>query len=661
MSSQLQAVDLYRIDVALAPTVSPDDSAVAFVIQTPDSGTRRGYVGTIRILTLAGNSSTIDVGVSGVHCHSPRWSPDGRVLAFLAPGPSGADQVWLWSRASRNRRPVTKLERGVAQMDWARDSRRIVVSASIADAPAADADECDLVYITTIREKVDSQRTWLSDDRARRQLLVVDTESGEAIQITSGAWDHVQPAWSPMRDEIAFVANRTDDPDPMVMADIWIVDARGGAPRRLTEGKGPFGNPRWSPDGETVAAIGHEYESGPTYQNFQRVWTMARKGSHRTCCTRELDATCSDCAISDLREFGGHDPGVLAWSAWDGRLYFLASVAGTTQLVSFDLTTGSVIQRTTGSHEVYTFALMHDSSGVITAISTPTVPCDLWWLKEQGGQRRLTALNPWLSDVSLASPEPLAIPSRDGRTLDGWVMRPRGFDPRRTYPAVMQVHRLMFAATFFFECQLLAAEGFVVFYMNQHGSFGYGQTFALADWGELEVADLLEGGRAVAALPYVDSERIGVCGGSNGGYLTYRLLSESALFAAGVAQRAMTNFASFYGSSDIGYHWTEWILGGPPWASPDAYCRISPLFHVERIQAPLLIVHSDQDTRVPIEQAETMFVALKHLGRRVAMVRFRGEGHDLSRTGRPVNRVASLRVIVDWFRTYLGHGDRVAT
>ncbi len=657
MGFRLRPDDLYRIDVALTPAVSPDDSAVAFVVRRPNPVSRKSYLETIRILSLSREVSSEEIGVPGARCRCPRWSPDGSRLAFLAPDSAGTDQVWLWDRDSREPRVVTHIGRGVIQMDWAPDGRRMVVCAAIVEASTTDTGKSDLVTITTIREKVESQRTWLPSDRVHQQLLVIDVERGETNQITTGPWIHTQPVWSPVRDEIAFVANRTEDPDSMVMADIWVVDAGGGAPRKLTDGKGPFGSLRWSPDGETLAAIGHEYERGLSYQNFMRVWTIKRDGSGKLCRTQELDATCSDCAISDLREFGGHDPGALAWSAWDKRLYFLASIAGTTQLMDLDLSTGRVTPLTSGDQEVYALATMNRSSDVIIAVSTPTVPCNLWWYKRGGEHKRLTSLNAWLSDAELASLERTTTESADGHILDGWVMKPVGFVPGRVYPAVMQVHRLMFAATFFFECQLLAAAGFVVFFMNQHGSFGYGQAFALEDWGRLELDDLVRGARTVAELPYVDSKHLGICGGSNGGHLTYRLLSTSSIFAAGVAQRGITHFASFYGSSDIGYHWTEWILGGPPWVAPDAYREISPLFSADRIRAPLLIVHGDRDTRVPIEQAEAMFVALKTLGRTVAMARFREEGHDLSRTGKPYNRVARLQAIIDWFRLYLDHLD----
>jgi len=656
MASGLQAEDLYRIEVALEPAVCRDDSAVAFVLRAPNPETRNDYVGTIKVLCLREGGTTVDIGIPGALCHSPKWSPDGKKIAFLAPGPGGADQLWLWVRATQSQMVVTQIGGGVLELDWAPDSCRVVVSATV--AVEGGRTESDLTYITTIRDKVESQRPWSAARRDRRQLLVVDVESRETTQITSGPWDHYQPAWSPTRDEIAFVANRSDDPDPMVMADLWVVEVRSQQLRRLTGGKGPFGNPRWSADGGMVAAIGHEYERGQSYQNFLRVWTVQRDGTQRTCVTRDLDATCSDCAIGDLRAFGGHDPGLLAWSPRDGSVNFLTSIEGTTQLMSVDPQTHRITSHTSGNHNVYAFAVMHESRAVVVAISTPTSPCNLWLCDPDNGVHRLTSLNAWLEEVPLSPCQPLVVRSRDGRPLDAWVMKPVGCDDRHRYAAVMQVHRLMYGATFLFECQLLAARGFVVFFMNQHGSFGYGQDFAVSDWGEEELTDLVNGLHALASLPFVDPTRIGVCGGSNGGYLTYRLLAASEIPATGVAQRGMSHFASFFGTSDIGYHWTEWILGGPPWAAAQAYRDLSPLFSADRIRVPLLIVHSDCDTRVPIEQAETMFVALKRLGRTVALARFHGEGHDLSRTGKPVNRVARLHVILEWFGTQLGQDLR---
>lgn len=650
--TRLRPDDLYRIQTVLSPTVSPDDAHIALVLKSACRKTKRTYTSVIRILALPGGESCVaEIGLDDALNHSPLWSPDSTRLAFLAPL-DGVDQLWIYDLRTEALSQVSKVPDGVVQFDWAPDGRRVVLSARVREP----MEEClveDLQMITTIREKVRSQRTWAGKGFAPCQLLVVNLDTGTNKQITEGPWESVQPSWAPGAEEIAFVSNRDDDSDSMIRTDIWVVDCLGQEMRRLTSGTGPFGNPCWSPDGESLAVIGYERDDHPTYQTFNRVWVLDRNSGAMRCLTSGLDATCSNCSISDMREFSGHGPGALSWSKKHGLIHFLAGLRGTTQLMAVDPLDREIHQCTEGDHEVYALAPLHETSDVVTAISTPTIPGDLWWQGEDGKNRRLTRVNSWLDDVSLAELEPMEIETTEGLILDGWIMKPIGFDSDRQYPAIMQVHRIMFAATFFFECQLMAASGFVVFYMNQHGSLGYGQSFALADWTDIEISDLLAGASELGRVPFVNDNRIGVCGGSNGGYLTYQLLAKGDVFAAGVGQRGMTNFASFFGSSDMAYHWTKWILPGYPWTHPEAYHEISPISSVDQIDAPLLIIHSDRDTRVPIEQAEQLFIALKCLKRPVTFARFKSEGHNLSRTGQPVNRIARLKLILDWFRQHL--------
>ena len=649
---RLRAEDLYRMHVLLSPTVSPDDAAIAYVVKRAEQDTGSSYVSEIHLISRSdGRMLFSDAGLPGAVNHSPRWSPDGSALAFLAPN-EGADQLWIFDSKTGERSCMTRLEDGVQQYSWAGDSRRLVLSAAIRE-PATQEVGTDLQIITTIREKVRSQRMWEPMRSVCRQLVVLDLETRTCRQITQGPWDCLEPSWAPLSDDIAFMSNRAEDPDPMVMMDLWTIDARGGEATRLTNGRGLFGSPTWAPDGRSIAMIGCERGEHPTYQEFLRVWALDLRTFELQCLTADLDMTCSDCALTDVRKYGGFDPGALAWVPRDGRIYFIASTVGTTQVFSVDPRTRDITQVTRGAHEVYAFHVLAGERGCVVAASDPTEPGDLWEIADEGTSRRLTRVNPWLEEVELARLEHRTIHAEDGSDLDGWVMKPIGQESGSRYPAVVQVHRLMFANTFFFECQLMAASGFVVFYMNQHGSFGYGQDFAFAEYSDREVADLLAGAEMLGREPYVDPGRIGVCGGSNGGYLTFKLLVASDLFSAGVGQRGISNLTSMFGTSDIGYHHMEWIVGGVPWTHPDTYREVSPLFQVERLIAPLLILHSDRDTRVPIEQAEQLFIALKKLGRDVAFARFRNEGHDLSRTGKPRNRIARLEVILDWFHRHL--------
>jgi dipeptidyl aminopeptidase/acylaminoacyl peptidase len=210
----------------------------------------------------------------------------------------------------------------------------------------------------------------------------------------------------------------------------------------------------------------------------------------------------------------------------------------------------------------------------------------------------------------------------------------------------------MYGYAMFHEMQLMAARGYLVVFTNPRGSAGYGEDFATttrARWGESDAPDILGAVDAIIERPYVDRTRLGVTGGSYGGYLTNWLVGHDDRFKAAVTQRCVSNFHSFYGTSDIGFDFGEYEFGGTPWADADLLLKHSPISYVDRITTPLLILHSECDYRCPIEQAEQMFVALKRLGRTVEFVRFPEEGHDLSRSGKPSRRLARLRHLLGWF------------
>lgn len=268
----------------------------------------------------------------------------------------------------------------------------------------------------------------------------------------------------------------------------------------------------------------------------------------------------------------------------------------------------------------------------------------------------------FLNGLTLSEPEGFECQSSDGRRIQGWVMAPVGCDPGRKYPAILEIHggpHTMFGEAFFFEFQYLCSLGYAVIFANPRGSHGYGQEFVHAccnDYGGMDYADLMAAtDDAVRRFPFIDPERLGVTGGSYGGFMTNWIVARTNRFRAAVTQRSISNWTSFTGSSDIGFYFTEEELGETPWSDPERMRRLSPLSYVQRIATPLLIIHSEQDLRCPIEQAEQLFTALRRLDRTVRFLRFPGSSHELSRSGKPVLRVERLKAIGDWFGIYLAH------
>ncbi|MBX6342038.1 MAG: S9 family peptidase, partial [Thermomicrobiaceae bacterium] len=275
-------------------------------------------------------------------------------------------------------------------------------------------------------------------------------------------------------------------------------------------------------------------------------------------------------------------------------------------------------------------------------------------------ERAVSAVNAdWLAEVTLAAPERITYLGEGGVEIDGWVLKPPGFRPGVRYPLILEIHggpHAMYGSTYFHELQVLAARGYVVLYANPRGSTGRGQEFvaaAMGDWGGVDYRDLMAGVDHVLSLGYVDEHRLGVTGGSYGGYMTNWIIGQTDRFKAAVTQRSTCNRYNLLGTSDLVWSYGPWEFRGYPWDEPEFHLERSPISYVRRMRTPLLILHSEQDYRCPIEQAEQLFVALKLLGREVEFVRFPNESHELSRAGRPDHRVERLRRIVDWFGQHL--------
>jgi dipeptidyl aminopeptidase/acylaminoacyl peptidase len=297
------------------------------------------------------------------------------------------------------------------------------------------------------------------------------------------------------------------------------------------------------------------------------------------------------------------------------------------------------------------------------AASAAATPAEVFVSGADGsGERQLTGLNrAWQEATALAAPERFQI-TRAGLEIDGWVMRPADFVPGRRYPALLSIHggpHAQYGNGFFDEFQVYAGAGYAVIYANPRGSQGYGEAFAQAvvgDWGGGDYADVMAVlDEALRRSPFIDPDRLGVLGGSYGGFLTSWTVGHTDRFKAACSERAVNCQYTMFGTSDIGSTFNVVEMGGAmPWEDMTRYIERSPLTYAKNIVTPLLILHSEDDLRCPIEQAEQLFVALKKLRREVRFVRFPGENHEMSRSGRPRHRLERFRHILEWFAKYLG-------
>ncbi|MBX6342798.1 MAG: S9 family peptidase, partial [Thermomicrobiaceae bacterium] len=390
------------------------------------------------------------------------------------------------------------------------------------------------------------------------------------------------------------------------------------------------------------------------------VWVAPAGGGEARCLTVELDRTAEDAMLTDTA--AASDPG-LVWSGDGQHLYFQVSDQGNTHLYRVGADGGDAECVVGGRRRVHDFSLSRDGQRVAFVAADPLNPGDVYVCAADGAdERRLTRVNEgYLRSVALSEPEEFWVESQaeDRLPIQAWLLRPAGFEEGRKYPVVLEVHggpHSMYGNVFFHEFQLLAAQGYAVVYANPRGSQGYGDAFtkaAVGAWGERDMPDLMAVLDHVVGMGFVDANRQAVLGGSYGGFMTNWLVGHTDRFRAAITMRCVSNLYSFYGTSDIGFRFGEYEIGGMPWENRDQYLRLSPISYVERMTTPLLILHSEADYRCPIEQAEQLFVMLKRLGREVEFVRFPDESHGLSRNGKPKHRVERLQHILRWFERYL--------
>jgi dipeptidyl aminopeptidase/acylaminoacyl peptidase len=495
--------------------------------------------------------------------------------------------------------------------------------------------------------------------RERSHLWVVDAETGRATQITDhDIYDEVEPTWSPDGNSLVFMSNRAEDPDLDPDAtDVFVIPAKGGTFRKVDTPLGPKSSPRVSPDGKWIAYFGSEGKQIPW--NLNRLWVVPFDGSAPAQnLTGEHDFNVASWTINDLP---GSPPQMPPTWAHDSRkIYFQVAHHGNTVLkaITLDRHLESILEDT---GVVGDFTLDRSQNTLAYFHGDMKDPGELWVLDMKNGNKtQITHGNKDLfTALDLGEMEEVWFKGSAGNDLQGWILKPPGFDSSKKYPSILEIHggpRVQYGNFFMHEFFFLAAQGYVVYFCNPRGGQGYGEAHSKSiwnEWGTVDYEDLMAWADYMEKNPYIDKKKMGVTGGSYGGYMTNWIIGHTNRFAAAVTQRSVSNLTSMYGSSDFNWAFQDEFGNEPPWENVENYWKQSPIKYIGNARTPTQVIHSENDLRANIEQGLQVFVALKRLGVDTELILFPDEPHGLSRTGRTDRRIARLNHMKRWFDTYL--------
>lgn len=660
--------DLFRIRLLGDPQISPDGNRILFVNKWIDPEKNKYFSNLWMVPFEGGEPAPFTVG--DWNDSSPRWSPDGKWIAFISNRQKPKSQVYLIPTNGGEARPLTRLEEGtISEIVWSPDGTKLAMiyretAPEWREEARKERQEKGFSnpprVVTHAFYRLDGDGYFVDQ---RHHLYVVDISTGEAKQLTSGnIHQEHNPTWSPDSRFIAFISNRTPEPDmEPAMDDIWIIPASGGELKKVETPAGPKGALSWSPDGKLLAYAGHPYPDDSWGTRNVHVWVVPPEGGDARNLTPGLDNTVGVSTLTDVREFGGGDS--LIWSRDSESLYFPVSERGSVHIYHVHANGTHLEPLTNGAMEHAAFSISNDNHRFAVLVGQLSEPHEVYRAIRHGNaltMERATALNqPFLNEVQILPTEEFEVPTPEGHAVHGWIVKPPDFNPNRTYPTILMIHggpHAMYGNAFFFEFQLHAAEGYVIAYTNPRGSKGYGEAFAAAikgDWGNRDYQDLMHVTDYLETLPYVDKTRLGVAGGSYGGYMTNWIVGHTDRFKTAITDRCVSNLISMGCTSDFpmipGRYWD-----GEPWGNNTQLWNCSPFAYIANVKTPLLIVHSEGDLRCPIEQADQVFAALKRLGREVVYIRYPIESsHGLSRSGPPDLRADRLKRYLDWWEKYL--------
>ncbi len=638
MPRPVEPEDLTAYRFLSEPSLSPDGTLVALSVHRALLDKEKDeYEGNLWIVPLADGAprQLTTAGKDG----GPRFSPDGKRILFTSRREMGKDDkgngLYVIPVDGGEARLLLRRKEGIEGPSWSPDSGRVLFLSNVG------TDDEDVRTIRRIN-------FWFNDKgfiyNLRKHAFVLDLATNEVKQLTQGEFDVGKAAWSHDGKRIAYLAS-TEDLRPY-LSDLFVLDIGTGQASARTDHTWEIETFTWSPDDRQLAFIGDNLPNG--FASHQHLWRIDAAGGTPERLDK-LDRNLSNGLNCDVR-MGGVNPE----PKWVGdRIFFLVADGGSVRVHSVDVRTKAEVSVVGGDRSVEAFQV-HGDTIVFAGMENAHLP-ELYAF--DGRARTLTAFNePARKDMDLLSPERFTFPASDGATIEGWILRPR---KEGKVPTILYVHggpKTAFGQSYMHEFQVFAAKGYAVLYTNPRGSDGYAESFAdiRGHYGERDYQDLMEAvDYATAHYSFIDASRLAVAGGSYGGFMTNWVVTQTNRFKAAVTDRSISSWWTFWGTSDIGPHFTRDQIGTDPWDDEEETMAKSPLRHVKNVTTPLMLVHSLEDYRCWHGDALQFFTGLRYYGKEAELVLFPKENHDLSRGGKPKHRVARLKAYLRWFDAHL--------
>ena len=608
------------------PQISPEGAWIAYTVSRSNLEEEKSRS---RVwLVPADGGDAVAMTMENESSSHPRWSPDGKYLAFLSARNDGQTQVWTLFRQGGEAVQLTDTAQSVNAFEWSPDGRRMLLLLKDPTPQELAAKEQGEDYEEETKPPwVIDRRQFKEDyigylDRRRTHIHVLDIESGKVSQLTSGDYDDSQPTWSPDGKFIAFTSNRTENPDSNYNTDIWRVSADPEkAPASLvqvTVTEGADSNPAWSPDGKFIT---HTTVTRPEVIDyaFSHLAVSPSKGGKTRVLTADLDR------MIFSPEF----------SADGEQIWFLLEDSGELNLARIKTGGGKAERKISGQNVVRAFNQGQEGQ-LVVLVSTPHLPAEIFAFTKGKLKQRTFTNQALLENIQLGEVVEVRFKSRDGTEIEGFVIKPPDFRKGTKYPAILNIHggpQSQYDYGFSFEAQLFAANGYLVIQPNPRGSTGYGQEFCLAIWldyGGPDYDDVMAAVDDAIARGWADSERLAVTGWSYGGMLTNHVITKTDRFKAAITGASSSFYAANYGHDQY-QRWWEGEFG-LPWESEarEVYERISPFNKVDQVVTPTLVMGGEEDWNVPILNSEQLYLALKRLGVETQLVVYPGEYHSIS-------------------------------